>query len=212
MAGDLQDSSERNYTKAECLIYINQAHWLMKTALANNGLDLGYKDITPIAISEDDTSVSLPADFLAPKLLFLSGKTYPLDLRRYNYDQLILKYQGSTAKGEPRYGAVKDFTLHFRPTANDSYSLIGPYYDLPAEWSDEKGDTPWNGIFNNVYRQFVTYRCKNRDEYTLEVDEKWLGIFRNEALKVLGRRRAVRKMSPFRGGEAETIYFDHQYE
>ena len=107
--------------------------------------------------------MSLPDDFMAPKFLYLSGKTYKLDLKSYDLEALTLTWEGATATGEPRYGALEGVTLEIRPAADQAYTLKGKYLPL---WTDAEAtgeQTVLNGMFNRLFKRFIHMRCLTRD-------------------------------------------------
>lgn len=215
LQSDLQDELEKNYTKEEGIHYLNEIHFRIVQELAQLEEDLGLTSLTPVAIAEDDTSVTLQSDFLAPGWFYLSGKTYPIDIKTYGYKDLLLKQQAaSPSTGEPRWGAIKGTTFILWPIADDSYSLCGEVYLKPALWTDAEADSvPFNGIFNHLYKHFFTLRCLNRDEASFDWEGQWLDVLRRGILNALKHRKPRRFATPFRKQSDETVTFiQHTYE
>jgi len=213
LASDLQDTLSKDYTPAECLIYYNEfMDWLYRL-LAKKESDLVLADLTPTAIAEGATSVSLPADLEAPAFLFLSGKTHTLDLATYDLKALTLTWEGSSETGEPRYGALQGSTLYVRPAADAAYTLKGKYWPrwTDAASVDEAVRLPGAA---KAARRFIHVRCLNRDEASTKLELELQQIVLEGFLAIDTRRRPARSMSPFSvaSDDAGDIWIEHSYE
>ncbi len=97
-----------------------------------------------ISIAENDTSFSVPSDFI---LDYRNGVILAEDARRLVRRSLnvilnqLVGTSTSPVRGVPDMYAVRGTTIKFMPKAQKAYSATLHYYSLPAEI--DSGDTPF---------------------------------------------------------------------
>jgi len=127
-------------------------------------------DDLAVALVEDDTHGSLPADFWGmDSHPYLSGHTYTL--LPLPSVEVQLTYTGT---GIPRYYKVKGTYIYVTPTAGASYTIIGDYYVKPTKIAATTTTVPYNELFDDVICDYMKMYFKSPPGGVINIPQNWL--------------------------------------
>jgi hypothetical protein len=83
---------------------------------------------------------------------------------------------------------------------NDVFALHGWYYATPSKVDETTDYLPYQPIFDDFVRQYVTFRAFNRDEYNTQVELSLMEQIKDDIITIiLGRGYTEQGSIPLKG-------------
>lgn len=173
---DLKDENSTQYGDDLLLDFFNRGLRQLEKFLASVHSDwlFASEDLT---LSEDDSSVSLPSDFLLPKEMWIgTSKVHKTDWNSIKYTQRM-----NSNAGQPTRYALQGTTAIFDYAADDDYTVECLYYKKVSDLASTEA-MPFNGVFDDPLRQATILIAKNKDEYDVSGDAALHDFFMGECV------------------------------
>ncbi len=172
---DVSDADSTAYFDPELLDYLNRGidylqKWLVRM---DHPLIVQTQTITTaggIAIQ------ALPTGYWQTAYMHVSTSTTPME--RIGLQGLV-DYP-TTTEEEPTKFYTDATNITFRPVPDTVYTIYHYYYKIPTALA-LSSTMPFNDLFNQMLRQFVSSMAMNRDEYSIEFETGLFQILEKQA-------------------------------
>lgn len=193
---DLRDVGATNYRLHERLAYLKRGLRALALDLARRRSHLVRRDVLsgsadwPAAVTPGQAYLALPADFMGAVMVCPEGRentTGPLKLAggadRYAAGSAGDAYYLQAGRLYLAPAPAETFTLRLVYNAWPALVLAAPVMVSGGDYATADtaaaaqlaDDLPWQGLFDEALRAFVTQACANRNEYDTTVE---LGLVR----------------------------------
>jgi len=196
---DLKDDGTVNkFTDAKIMHYMNRFRIFLAATLFREQVAISLKKADIVMGSNTQTYAFLGSatDFYAEYGIHHATKSTPL--RKCGLDEYIANgYSTATALGTANNYMILGTTLYlFGDIPNAAGTAYLWYYSIPTAFSTTTATMPYNGMFDEVWRQFVTLLLLNRDEYATDFESSIMKQCETDVLRAVVGWSVQPKMIP----------------
>jgi hypothetical protein len=188
---DVNDPDKTGFTDPELLDYLNRGLKHVHSRLVLWDADIvRYLDTVNVLATDDD--YPLPAGYWSTSFMYIDGENQPM--RRLKVADLIA--YPVTQTGTP-FGFLLNATeIILRYMPNAAKTLYHYYYKEYTALA--LGDAmPYNGLFDQAVRQFISATALNRDEYNIQVESSVFGTLEKAAMDIMNQRLPGLTLMPY---------------
>jgi hypothetical protein len=193
------DGTVAKISDAKIMHYMNRFRVFLAATLFREQCSISLKKANIVTGSDTSTYafLSSAADFYADYGLHYSTSASPLVKR--GLDEYIANgYNTATAVGTAGNYMILGTTLYLFGDIPDAVSTLSLwYYSQPVAFTATTDTMPFNGIFDEPWRQFITTLLLNRDEYSANFEQQLLGQIEIQVLRGIIGWSVQPKMIPF---------------
>jgi len=197
---DLKDDGTVAKVSDEKIIhFMNRFRIFLAAVLFREQTNLSLKKANIVTASGTATYdlFSAASDYYADFGIHFSDKTIPL-AKRELAEYITGGYGTSTACGSAGSYMILGTTLYLFGDIPDKTATAWLwYYAINTEFTTSVDSMPYNGLFDEPWRQFVTLLLLNRDEYSADFEMGILKSVENEVLRAVVSWTTQPKMIPF---------------
>lgn len=193
------DGTSQKFTDAKIMHYMNRFRIFLAATLFREQCAISLKKADIVTTSNVSTYAFLGSatDFYVDYGLHYNTLSSPLKKR--GLDEYIANgYNTATTVGTAGSYMINGTTLYlFGDIPNAASTLYLWYYSIPTAFTATTDTMPYNGLFDQVWRQFVSLLLLNRDEYSADFESSLLKTCEVDVLRAVVGWSVQPKMIPF---------------
>ncbi len=192
------DGTVAHVSDAKIIHYMNRFRIFLAAILFREQTNLSIKKADIVTASGTATYdlFSAASDYYADFGIHFSDKTSPL-IKRELSEYITGGYGSSTQVGSAGSYMILDTTLYLFGDIPDRTATAWFWYYAISKALNTAGDSmPYNGIFDEPWRQFVTLLLMNRDQYSTDFEASVLKQVETDVLRAVVSYSTQPKMIP----------------
>jgi len=191
---DIADPSSTVFTDAQMLDYLNRGFRQVHEKLVEWDADI-IRARQTIAVTSGDDAYDLPAGYWLTCFMYIDGEANHLIQLKAD---ALLKYP-VTQTGTPFGYLISGTEIILRWMPNATKTLYHYHYIAYSNLA-LLATTPFNGLFDQVARQFVASMALNRNEYNTQVELAILKYLEESAWNIMNKRLPSIDITPWDTG------------